>query len=217
MSNVAPGGVSKRTALLRTPVIFVLCIFFAAPAWSDELPSMDALISTLSGADYQLGGAATRSARLPEQRAAVPPSATQPRLRLSVPRLIRETGETIQRTAFGGLRIYFGEGWDDGQDVFQLGTALTRGQTTAGVSVTYEDGTQEMTSSELYIDYAVTERFSVGVSGIFNEDVTQDSAPVPQLGLSAELTSPNGSFFQGGIADTADNTPIFGLAIGLRF
>ena len=202
---------------MRAPVFIVLWMALVGPAWSDELPAMDALISALDrGADYQLGGAATRAALPPQQKNAFA-APEQSRLRLSVPRLIRETSETIQRTAMGGLRVYFGEGWDDGQDVFQLGTALTRGQTTAGVSVTYEDGSQELTSSELYIDYAITERFSVGVSGIFNEDVTEDSNPVPQLGLSAELTSPNGTYFQGGVSDTADNTPIFGLAIGLRF
>ncbi len=185
-------------------------------AWSQDLPAVPDVMSTLEGAaEYRFGGAAVR-APVPAP-GLLPPVSSEPRLRLSVPRLIRQTTEKVQRTAFGGLRIYFGEAWNEGEDVFQLGTAITRGQTTAGVAVTYEDDENDLTSSELYLDYALTERFSVGISGILNQDVTENTAPVPQLGLNAELSSSSGAFLRGGIADTSSSEPIFGLAIGLRF
>ena len=178
-----------------------------------QIDTSPAQLAESSG--YQLGGAVARAALPPSNLLAAPPET--PRLRISVPRLIRETSETTRRTAIGGVRIYFGEAWSEGADVFQLGTALTRGQTTAGVSVTYEDDTNDLTSSELYLDYALSERFSVGISGILSDDITEDSSPVPQLGLNAELSSSNGTFLQGGIADSRNNDPVFGLAIGLRF
>jgi len=153
--------------------------------------------SALDGAaEYRLGGAAARVSLPPVQ---LTPPTSLPRLRLSVPRLIRETGETVRRTAIGGLRVYFGEAWNEGEDVFQLGTALTRGQTTAGASVTYENEEYDLTSSELYLDYAVTEQFSIGISGILNQDVTVDETPVPQLGLNAELSTSGGAFLRGGV------------------
>ena len=164
---------------------------------------------------FQLGGAVSRAA-LPAPDLLAAPTETH-RLRLSAPRLIRETSEVMQPTAYGGLRFYFGEAWTEGEDVFQLGTAITRGQTTAGVSVIYEETEQDLTSSELYLDYALSDQLSIGISGMLSDDVTENASPVPQLGLNAAMTSSNGTFLQGGIADTGDNAPVFGLAIGLRF
>lgn len=208
------GGASKGLPL-RLPG-FALCIFLcASSAGAQELRQLGDLSDTLNeGADYQLGGA-VHAARSPTKR--IEPVKFGARLRVSVPRLIRETQETIRRTAIGGLRVYFGEAWNEGQDVFQLGTALTNGATTAGVNVTYEDNTRALASSELYLDYAITDRFSVGVSGIINDDVTEGEDRVPQFGVNAEVNSANGAFLKGGIADSPNNTPIFGLAIGLRF
>ena len=201
---------------MRLSAIALVVLLSAGSAWSQDLPPVADVMSTLDGAaEYRLGGAAAR-ATVPAPGLAFP-EVSAPRLRLSVPRLIRETSQKIQRTPFGGLRFYFGEAWNDEEDVFQLGTALTRGQTTAGVSVTYDNGGYDLTSSELYLDYALTERFSVGISGILNQEVTQDDTPVPQLGINAELNTLGGTFVRGGVADTDSHAPIFGLAIGLRF
>ncbi len=164
---------------------------------------------------FQLGGAISRAALPPADLLAAP--SESPRLRLSAPRLIRETSEMMQRTTYGGLRFYFGEAWTEGEDVFQLGTAITRGQTTAGVSVIYEEDQQDLTNSELYLDYALTDQLSIGISGMLSDDVTENASPVPQLGLNAAITSANGTFLQGGVADTGENAPVFGVAIGLRF
>lgn len=182
----------------------------------ESLPQADNYVPKVqeTGA-FQLGGAVSRAA-LPSLDLLTSPANT-PRLRLSAPRLIRETSEMVQRTAYGGLRFYFGEAWTEGEDVFQLGTAITSGQTTAGVSVIYEESEQDLTSSELYLDYALTDQLSIGISGMLSDDVTENASPVPQLGLNAALTSPNGTFLQGGVADTGTNAPVFGLAIGLRF
>ncbi len=187
----------------------------AAPVHAESVPGIAGpSVAPSASEGFQLGGAVARAATPSASIAPLPDSS---QLRLSAPRLIRETSETVRRTPFGGLRIYFGEAWNEGDDVFQLGTALTRGQTTAGVSVTYEDDSQDVTSSELYLDYALTDQFSIGVSGILSEDVTSGSTPVPQLGMNAELSTSSGAFLQGGFADSADNDPVFGLAVGMRF
>ena len=201
---------------MRSPGFLLFVLALSGPVQAESLTLIDANPAQIAEtSNFQLGGAVARASLPPANLLAAPPQGT--RLRISVPRLIRETSETIRRTAFGGVRIYFGEAWTEGEDVFQLGTALTRGQTTAGISVTYEDESQDLTSSELYLDYALTERFRVGISGILSNDVTEDASPVPQLGLNAELSSSTGTFLQGGIADSRDNTPVFGVAIGLRF
>ena len=201
---------------MRLPGTALFLFLSTGFAWSQNLPAVSDVMSTLDGAaEYRLGGAAAR-ATVPSPELTFPETEV-PRLRLTVPRLIRQTTEKVQRTAFGGLRVYFGEAWNQGEDVFQLGTDITRGQTTAGVSVTYENDGHDLTSSELYLDYALTERFSIGISGILSQDVTENTDPVPQLGLNAELSTPGGTFLRGGVADTNHNDPIFGLAIGLRF
>lgn len=208
------GGASKGIPL-RVPGFALFVFLCASSAGAQELRQLGDLSDTLNqGADYQLGGA-VHAVQTPAK--SVEPLPFRSRLRLSVPRLIRQTQETMRRTAVGGLRVYFGEAWNEGQDVFQLGTALTNGSTTAGLSVTYEDATRALASSELYLDYALSERFSVGVSGIMNDDVTVGDAQVPQIGVNAEINSDNGAFLRGGIADSPNNKPIFGLAIGLRF
>ena len=200
---------------MRLAATALFVILTTGLAWSQDLPPVSDAFSSLDGAaEYRLGGAA---ARAPLPSVSLPPPASLPRLRLSVPRLILETREAVRSTAFGGLRFYFGEAWNQGDDVFQLGTAITRGQTTAGVSVTYENEEYDLTSSELYLDYALTEQFSIGISGVLNQDVTIDETPVPQLGLNAELSTLGGAFVRGGVSDSANNEPIFGLAIGLRF
>lgn len=200
---------------MRVPGFVLFVFLFAGSATAQDLPALGDISTTLSqGAEYQLGGAAR--AVLPPTKSIAPLSLPS-RLRVSVPRLIRQTQETIRRTAMGGLRIYYGEAWNEGEDVFQLGTALTNGATTAGVSVTYEDETRALASSELYLDYAISDRFSVGISGILNDDVTEEDAQVPQFGLNAEMSTDSGAFLRGGVADSRNNTPIFGLAIGLRF
>ena len=208
------GGASKGF-LLRLPGIALFVFLSAGDALAQDVRQLGDLSDTLNqSADYQLGGA-VHAVQSPSK--SVEPLPLRSRLRVSVPRLIRQTQETMHRTAVGGLRVYFGEAWNEGQDVFQLGTALTNGSTTAGLSVTYEDATRALASSELYLDYALSERFSIGVSGMMNDDVTDGNTQVPQIGVNAEINSDNGAFLRGGIADSPNNKPIFGLAIGLRF
>jgi hypothetical protein len=191
-------------------------LLVAGPVMGQSLVQTDNFsINPEESAAFQFGGAVSRAALPPTDLLALPEES--PRLRLSAPRLIRETSEMVQRTAYGGLRLYFGEAWTEGEEVYQLGTDITRGQTTAGLSVIYEDDQQDLTSSELYLDYALTDHLSIGISGILSDDLTEDASPVPQLGLNAALTSGNGTFLQGGISDTNANAPVFGLAIGLRF
>ena len=196
---------------------FALVIsFLAGPSVAEPVLSFDGrdLLAGESQADgYRLGGSVKRRAFLPEVTL---PRISTPTLRLSIPTFVRETGVTRRRTPFGGLAVIFGESWN-GREVFHLGTALTRGQTTAGVNVTYEDANGDLTGSEFYVDYALSKSFSVGLSSILSNEVTLDSEPVPQVGINAELEGDNGVFLQGGVADADETDPIFGLAVGFKF
>lgn|GEM_PF-2401539 len=166
-----------------------------------------------TSSDFQLGGSTSRTAIAPDSPLKKP---SIPTLKLAMPSLMRETSISKRKTAFGGLSITFGESWD-GREIYHLGTALTRGQTTAGVKVTYEDGQSDFTSSELFVDYALSESFSLGVSGALSNSLTSDADPVPYLGINAEISGNNGAFLQGGVADVDDDSPVFGLAIGFKF
>lgn len=208
---------------MRPPGFVLIAILSAAPAGAENQFSgvelneglrLDSRIETRENTDtgaFRLGGAVKRSEPL---NALAPPDT--PTLRLAIPSIIHETGVSERETPFGGLALTFGESWN-GRDVFHLGTSLTRGATTAGVSVTYEDTGGDVTAGKLYVDYALTERMSVGVSGILTNEVTVGDSPVPLLGINAELTGRNGGFVQGGVSDAGQAEPIFGLAVGLRF
>ncbi|PWK57924.1 hypothetical protein C8D95_102574 [Silicimonas algicola] len=208
---------------MRPPGFLLLSVLCAAPAAAETQFSgvglneglrldsrIEAREETGTGA-FRLGGAVMRS----EPLKALPPPDT-PTLRLAIPSIIHETGVSERKTPFGGLALTFGESWN-GRDVFHLGTSLTRGATTAGVSVTYEGTDGDVTAGKLYLDYAVTERMSVGVSGMLTNEITVNESPVPMVGINAELTGRNGGFVQGGVSDAGQAEPIFGLAVGLRF
>lgn len=192
----------------------LLILLAAAPCRADPIESFslgDFAAGEQVDQNYALGGAARRIEPAP-----APSGGEAPVLRLSSPDLIRQTGASRKDTPFGALGVFFGESWN-GRDLFHVGTSLTRGQTTAGVSVTYERDGATPSSSQVFVDYALSEQFSVGLSGVLSEGVTLGDEPVPQLGLNAEYTGSNGSFLQGGVAGTSSDNPIFGLAMGLRF
>jgi hypothetical protein len=53
------------------------------------------------------------------------------------------------------------------------------------------------------VDYALTERISVGVSGIFDTEISIED-PVQQLGVNAEFATQGGTYVRGGIAGNSD-------------
>ncbi len=163
--------------------------------------------------DYQLGGAASLSALVPEF---APSKDTRSRSRLSLPIKSAETVYSQRKALLGGATLFFGETLSNGQDAVEMGTFLSNGTARAGVSVTYVERNASVSRSELFVDYALTDQFSVGLSGILNSEIDDDET-VPQLGLSAEYSTDAGAFLQGGVADAADYDPVIGLSIGLRF
>ena len=164
--------------------------------------------------EFQLGGAVTRAAIAPDIE--IIEDEPAPRGRLSLPGTSPDSLQSQQTKSFGPATLFLGEGLDAGRDAVQLGTFLSRGAARAGVSVTYLEEEEEVSRSEVFIDYSLTERFSVGLSGILNSELNEDEA-VPQLGLSAEFTTEGGAFLQGGVADAAEYDPVIGLSIGFRF
>jgi hypothetical protein len=168
-----------------------------------------------SAQSYELGGSVERAARFAPESSAALPETPQPRAALSLP--LTPANATRRETNVFGVVIFADEGWDDGRDAFRLGTAYTQGAATAGVSVTYLDEGAEVTRSELFIDYAISQNFTVGVAGIFDNDYQVEEATVPQLGLNAVYSTEGGTFLEGGISDTESSVPVFGLSIGLRF
>lgn len=182
-------------------------------AWAQSDSSDAAVSQKLAPADeFRLGGAASRSAIIttsPSQ-----PIDDAPQARLSLPLGMMQE-ETTQRE-LGPATLFLSDGMDDGRDALQLGTFLSRGQARAGLSVTYLETQEEFARSEVFLDYALTETFSVGLSGIIDSEANENE-PVRQLGLNAEFSTSGGAFVQGGVSGAADYEPVVGLSIGLRF
>ena len=121
-----------------------------------------------------------------------------------------------REASLGAATVYVAEGFDAGRDAFELGTFVSNGQARAGLSVTYVQANAQVARSELFIDYALSERFTVGLSGIIDAQL-DDTQRVRQLGLNAEYATSSGTYVQGGIAGSEDYIPVIGLSVGLRF
>ncbi len=188
----------------------------AALVLPGHLPAAEALPPMPSVAEetpeFQLGGATSRAALVPDIDITEEEEAPRPRLTLPLP----TPDSPQQSTTFGPATLFMGEQLDAGRDAVRLGTFLSRGQARAGVSVTYLEEEEEVSRSEVFLDYSLTEQFSVGLSGILNSEIDEAEA-VPQLGVNAEFTTEDGAYLRGGIADAAEYEPVFGLSIGFRF
>lgn len=159
--------------------------------------------------EFQLGGATMRLALVPdviEQEIAPRPALILPQSNI----------QSQRETTLGPATIFLGEGLDGGRDAVEMGTFLSSGAARAGFSVTYLEHEEEVSRSEVFLDYSVTDRFSVGLSGILNAQI-EENETVPQLGLSAEYATEGGAFLQGGVANASDYDPVIGMSIGLRF
>ena len=202
------------TGPLRT-VSFLFAILLAPAVACAQSLSAD-LSTNASGVQYELGGSAMLASRAPDVFEPAKPdrNTLAPRFPDRIP--IQLVGDTVGITSFGEISVFGGEDVEEGQDTLHLGTALTRGRTTTGISITYRD---EMTPSrsEVFVDYALSENISVGVSGILSEDAETPDESVARFGLSAAYASTSGTFIQGGFADAPNESAVFGLAVGLKF
>lgn len=199
---------------MRTTRVSLAFLLLPFAAEAQSLPTETALAST--DVEYRLGGAAEVSALA---HSSFDPASTSTQDRsfqypFRPPSTLLRDGKTD--TALGQLSVFGSEVREEGREALRLGTALTRGRTTAGVSLIYRD--EEMAArSELFLDYALTESFSVGLSGIVSRDDDAPSAPAARLGVNAAYSLDSGTFLQGGIADAPDTSPVVGVSVGLRF
>lgn len=199
-----------RQFCLAFAVILPTCLLGAEP----DTTAVE--VSPLPGpTEFKLGGAASRAAVAPD---IVIQDTAPPQPRLTLPRSPGDQARDLSEARFGPATLFVGDGIDDGRDAVQMGTFLSRGGARAGVSVTYLSREKELSRSELFVDYALTDQFSVGLSGILNTEIDQDD-PVPQMGVSAEFSSEGGdAYLQGGFAAGSDEyDPVVGLSVGLRF
>lgn len=193
--------------------LFFVAIVALCPVPAFATEAALALAPASVPTDFRLGGAASLSALAPDSD----DTEIETLPRLSLPRAPGNRAVELSETTLGPATLFVGERIDDGSDALQMGTFLSRGAARAGVSVTYRSQREEVTSSEVFIDYALTERFSMGLSGILNVGV-EDEEPVPQLGVSAEYATQGGAFLQGGFAaGSSEYDPVIGLSVGLRF
>ena len=192
------------------PVFISAVVFMPFAAFAQS--SSDTSDGSASSESFKLGGAASRAAIVattptPEL---TPERSTRLSLPLALPR--EETART--ESALGIATVFLSDGLESGQDALELGTFLSRGQTTAGLSVTYFEEKDELARSEIYLDFALTDRFSVGLSGILDTESNDD--PVRQLGVNAEFSTSTGTYIQGGFTGAPDYDPVIGLSVGLR-
>lgn len=188
--------------LLFAALYLAPCLAVAAEPVERSETALD-----LDGAvEFQLGGAATR-------HALTPPVEGAPAVRLSLPQFT-DPAERAQ-AQFGATTVFVDDNALGNPDAVTLGTFVSSGPASAGVAFTYLDEGEALQQSELFVDFAVTEGLTVGVSGILNSE--DDDAPVRQYGISAEYAMSPGSFLQGGVANAEESDPVFGLSVGFKF
>ncbi|MEO0915475.1 MAG: hypothetical protein AAFY31_00575 [Pseudomonadota bacterium] len=163
---------------------------------------------------FRLGGAASRAAVAPTMP--IEEDKETSGSRLSLPLNFPDTVTASTQSDVGAATFFLSERLDGGRDALEVGTFLRRGQARAGVSVTYLEDEADLARSELFVDYAITEQLSVGLSGILNAEL-DDRDPVRQLGVNAEFATEGGAFVQGGVAGAVDYDPVIGVSVGLRF
>ena len=198
--------------------LFIAALILCLPsiAWPDNLDiTSDSVTGLALKNDYRFGGATDRSGLGPAPSAGNGNSKRPPRLSLPI-RLPSNEVVNRREASLGAATVYVTEGFDVGRDAFELGTFVSNRQARAGLSVTYVEGNAQIARSELFIDYAFSERFTVGLSGTIDAQI-DDTQRVRQLGLNAEYATSSGTYVQGGIAGTADYVPVIGLSVGLRF
>ena len=198
---------------MRPVVVFLALIFPIALCAAEKEAGLQNSQLLGVATDYQLGGSTSRAALVPEITSR---DIERSRSRLSLPIKSAETVYSQREALLGGATLFVGEASSNGRDAVEMGTFLTNGTARAGVSVTYIERDASVSRSEVFLDYALTDQFSVGLYGILNSELDEDEA-VPQLGLSAEYATEGGAFLLGGVADAADYNPVIGLSIGLRF
>ncbi len=197
------------------PVLTVLVLMLPAFAWADGTVDVasDPPVFSAEG-DFQLGGAATRAALTPS----LPVLAEEERRRLRLPFIIpsAENMPTTKQRVLGQATLFLNEGLDLGRDALQMGTFLRRGAARAGLSITFLENDAAVSQSSIFVDYALSDQFSVGLSGIMDNEAGA-SGSLQQLGLNAEILTEGGAFVQGGVSGAEDYEPVFGLSVGLRF
>lgn len=196
---------------LRLPIFAILCILFAVPSWADEHVGARVSVLASASAQFELGGSVERQALAQAPLETISPARTPLTLPLIPDVSTRREADVL------GMTLFAGQGWDDGREAYLLGSAITTGAATTGISITYLDEANELSRSELFVDYAISENFSVGVAGFLDNDFTDQDASSPQLGLNAAYATEAGTFFEGGISSTDTSEPLFGVSIGLRF
>ena len=199
---------------MRTLSVWMVALLLPFEAHSQTSPPL--VPPSLPELEYRLGGAATIAGRVPTQSPVASTDTVAHGFRYPERLPASLLARSAQPFGMGRLSIFGSEEKEDGRDVLRLGTAFSQGRATTGVSVTYGEET-ETTRSEIFVDYALTESLSVGLSGLLSEERRPTDPPVTGLGISAAYTLEGGSFLQGGVADAVDTAPVFGLSLGLRF
>ena len=114
------------------------------------------------------------------------------------------------------VAFYGGAETDGTEDVFRLGTSVTRGRATAGLDVTREGGADASRVSQLYIGLEVGERLLLGIAGARRTQASGDADPA-QYGVGAEFNAGNGRVLSGGVTDLTGDDPTFGFSVGFQF
>ncbi len=138
------------------------------------------------------------------------------RLHLPEPRFLMQEQEVIRSPLVGSLAIFRDVPFANNQDDIQMGTTLSRGSATAGISFRYNGEEAALAQSDLFVDFALNDSIRVGIVGTLTSDGSEISE-AGLLGVSAAYATESGNFLQGSISDAPASDPIFGLSIGLRF
>lgn len=200
-----------RIAATILPIIGIMPVY----AQAQQAESL----SSTATVEYSLGALALAPPSLAEEELLPqePETSYDLRLRLPEPRYMREETNILRSELIGSLLVFRDADPIDGEEGFHLGTALTRGPATAGVSLRYLGEDNELAQSDIFLDYALSDTIMIGITGTVANRDGDGSEHENLLGINAAYATKNGGFFQGSISEAAETKPVFGMAIGLRF
>lgn len=116
----------------------------------------------------------------------------------------------------GQIAVFGGAETDGEEDVFRLGTSLTRGPAVAGFDVTSETGPSERRIAGVFIGLDVNEALSLAISSEVEQDAEGEEQPA-RFGVGASYSFGRNQTVSGAIGDVTGEEPRFGFMLGLQF
>lgn len=121
--------------------------------------------------------------------------------------------DKVDRVAF-----YGGAEADGADQRFRLGTEIARGATTASLDLVRRDGDEGYLLGRVNFDFEVTDRLTIGLSGLHEIPEEESEDAETRIGLGASLTGAGGNaVLRGSVDGVTSDDPALDISIGFQF